>query len=744
MAIETYAIFLVNLLQDVNILRPIVYMAARDLGMRTEILVSTDFLERDQAMIWRHELKAIANANDVILFVVDTELEALQLIQDKCGVLIAASESNLSAHAPTHRIFQCAPASFVKITLQHGYECVGFLNGKAHDKAHGTDVTFGADIVCGWLPSERMRSMAASQRSKLYVTGPPLVLQQAAASRSVRENGAGLVCENLHSVRLRGDGNVASDFLTMFSGFCDALGKEGKTVALRPHPGGQYVLKKKIELPQNVEINNDPIYKVDLSAFAYGVSAPSSVLIDLVLARVPVAVWRDRDHCVDTGNYAGLTTVCSLEEWIDFSRDAVARRDVYLERQKKFLDDLGMPIEPETVYCRFASLLQMAQGTAFRGCEVGSGGERVMMIANSCLASVQMSLEKPLAGQVDSGVMETGFISEEEMRETFNSELAHSTVCAWLARRLHVFSPTILVFSRYSGPHARFLRLWASQRRIPTIYHIDDDLLAVPRDLGPAKYAIQNDPSRLSTVRYLLDNVDLVYCSTARLKARLDDHGITASIRAGEISSAGDVIVPARRKTATTIGYMATRDHAHDFKIVVPAIVKYLRRNPSIVFEIFGSVPKPVELDEFGPRIVTTAAIGDYEAFLAAFAKREWDIGIAPLAPIAFNLMKSVTKWVEYTSVGVAVIASRDTVYDACCDAGRGLLAGTEQEWLAALEVLTHDDATRFLQVQKAQRELREAYNVTRLTQQLLSVFGEAREHCRNVRKRGVATMSLK
>ena len=52
---------------------------------------------------------------------------------------------------------------------------------------------------------------------------------------------------------------------------------------------------------------NNPIYRTNLGAYCYGVSAPSSVVIDMVLAGIPTAVWRDQDGMMDTRHYDGLT-----------------------------------------------------------------------------------------------------------------------------------------------------------------------------------------------------------------------------------------------------------------------------------------------------------------------------------------------------------------------------------------------------------------------------------------------------
>ena len=68
--------------------------------------------------------------------VYDNDREALQLLNCKSGALIAGSESSLTNHRQTHDIFCYAPSSLVKITLQHGFECVGFHQSIDHDLAH--------------------------------------------------------------------------------------------------------------------------------------------------------------------------------------------------------------------------------------------------------------------------------------------------------------------------------------------------------------------------------------------------------------------------------------------------------------------------------------------------------------------------------------------------------------------------------------------------------------------------------
>ena len=173
---------------------------------------------------------------------------------------------------------------------------------------------------------------------------------------------------------------------------------------------------------------------------------------------------------------------------------------------------------------------------------------------------------------------------------------------------------------------------------------------------------------------------------------------------------------------------MASADHAHNLDMILPAIERLLDRNPHVEFELFGSIPVPLTLERFGDRVVTAPPVADYSKFLDEFAARDWDVGICPLVPIDFNLMKANTKWVEYTGSGAAVVASRGTVYDECCSEGCGILADTEDEWFAALDRLVNDDSERLGMVERAQDRLERDYSVGRLREQVLEVMTLAKD----------------
>ena len=721
------AVFLIQLVQDVHVLRPLVYMATRDFAFDTLLLVSTKFSARDAFGIWRNELRQICAETGARVEYFEDDWDAHHHLTGQ-GLLFAASESHLPNHTTTHNLFRHAPPSYLRVTLQHGFECVGFRHNADHVRAHGRTASFAADLLCTWFGDERLSSMAPSQRAKVLVTGPTSVLQMPASGVEHIPGSPGLVCENLHSVRFKQGSGFKTEFVGAFAEFARLMALNGKQVALRPHPGGQYMLKNKIALPLNVRVENAPMYRLDLRQFSYGISAPSSVLMDFLLAGIPTAVWRDRRGKMDASGYEGLTILSSPRDWVEFAQAAERDPEQFLELQQGFLDSQQMPLDPRDVFSRYARLFQSAARAQIRAPGSVAERDRLLFVANGNVPTLQLSFEKPLAPLVARGEIATRLLTEAELREKAAAMVGQERFDEWIGGYLDDYNPAAIVFCRYSGPSYRFILDWARRRRVPVIYHIDDDLLSVPAEIGDRKAAFHNDRERLAAVTELMTSADLVYASTPKLGNRLLDRFPRLPLTVGEIYCASTVLREPRRGPVQKVGYMASRDHAHNFEMILPAVERLLDRNPQLEFEFFGSIPVPPGLRRFGERVRSVGPIGNYEDFLDAFAERGWDIGLCPLAPIEFNLMKANTKWVEYTAAGAAVVASRGTVYDQSCAGGCGILADTSEEWFSALDRLVKDDEERLAMVRRAQAKLQREFNLTRLREQVLEIVSKARE----------------
>jgi glycosyltransferase involved in cell wall biosynthesis len=361
---------------------------------------------------------------------------------------------------------------------------------------------------------------------------------------------------------------------------------------------------------------------------------------------------------------------------------------------------------------------------------------RLLIVANGIIPTVYVSFLNPLAKLIDSGECSIDFLTVPKIKKKLaGTKWRTPEQQAWIKYRCRASNPTHIVFIRYSGSitHANAILSFSREQGLPSIYCIDDDLLNIPRELGQKKFEFHNDPARLKTVRYLLRDVDLVYCSNTQLKNRLHDYGLIRNIKTAEFFCAGEIISPAKLRPVRTIGYMGF-DHEHDFKIVLPSLISVLRKHPELSFELFGKIPKPAVLDEFKERIIVLPAVSNYDEFMRILANRKWDIGICPLALTDFNLVKNINKWVEYTAVGAAVIATHRMIYDECCADGCGLLVD-ENNWESALISLVEHPVKRFEQVRNAQFRLSENYSVKQLRKQVQSMLTIASEVSQNFKK---------
>ena len=464
------AVFVIDLVQDVNILRPLVFMASRDFGFETLMLVSAKFAARDVFGIWQNEIEQICLQTGARLEHFGSDLDAHRHL-DGQGLLFTASESHLNNHSITHNLLRHAPPSYLRITLQHGFECVGLRHSADHVQAYGETASFASDIICTWAEADRLPSLAPSQRAKVLVTGPTSLLQMPSGSVERQPGAPGLVCENLHSVRYGKTARAKREFVDTLAVFARIMSKKKRRVALRPHVGGQYFLNTQVPLPSNVKIENAPLYRLDLRQFSYGISAPSSVIIDMLLAQIPTAVWRDRAGGIDASNYEGLATVSSAQEWAQFARAAEKDPRPILAAQRAFLQRQAMPLEPSEVFSRFARIFRAAERIEVRPPGSVAERERLLFVADGDSPTLHRSFYMPLAPLIARGEVVNRLLTPEELRETGQTDGA-PTSAQRIEQYLDRYGPSAIVFCSYSGS-AQPIVEWARREQVPVIAYID-------------------------------------------------------------------------------------------------------------------------------------------------------------------------------------------------------------------------------------------------------------------------------
>ncbi len=694
-------VFLFNLLQDVNIQRGLVQLAAQETGAGLRFLVSEAFLKRDRLQIWQKELTALAAETGAELHVFGTMAEVHAILQGRGGMIFAASESNLDAHWQTRDTFRVAPPSFLKVTLQHGLECVGFLQSREHVIGHGRNISFNADVVCAWQNRDRLSALTVAGRGKVYVTGPPTLLGQARPHPDHPPQSGGIVCENMHSVRLSASGNHRASFMDIFFEFCSDLDQRDRQVTLRPHPGGQYVLKNNVALPENVQLNNLPIYQVNLPGYAYGISAPSTIVLDMVLAGIPVGVWRDSGGVMDAGNYDGLTEISGLEDWRAFERDAMLRPQMLLDRQKGFLDGLGMVQDPAEISRRFARLmvngLEAMAGPVTADTTAGAAGGRansavtadttlgavtadttlgavtadttngavtadttngatpplrILFLADEDAPGLRADFLDPLAPLLQQGRIETCRLSPDAFASLSTQEPAPETgVGPWMAGHIAGAAADVLLCTGYSGAYADLIIAAAAEQGLPILLHGDAGFLQnLRRKSGKRKVA----------ARTMLAAADLIFAATPALKRALQGQARGTPIIASQVIGGRRLLRPALPGPVRRLGLI--HPEAQDLHVMAPQLAGYLSRTPGAGLDILGAPALPDALRRLRAQVRLLpdddAPAEPTEALAATALDSAWDIALVPdrggLPADVFE-----TQWRYLSACGVAMLSPR-------------------------------------------------------------------------------------
>jgi len=190
----------------------------------------------------------------------------------------------------------------------------------------------------------------------------------------------------------------------------------------------------------------------------------------------------------------------------------------------------------------------------------------------------------------------------------------------------------------------------------------------------------------------VIKSCQLVTVTTETLAARLKQ--FNPNIRVIPNSLPGP-LWPAAPKPATqggplVVGWAGGGSHYIDLREVSAIFPQILESYPQVEVRLVGANP-----DWFSPderiTIPQWVPIEDYPDMLA-----EFDIGLAPLEDTRFNASKSDLKVLEYSMVGLPVIASKVTTYvDSIRPGENGFLAKSPKDWLKHLRTLIEQPELR-------------------------------------------------
>lgn len=237
------------------------------------------------------------------------------------------------------------------------------------------------------------------------------------------------------------------------------------------------------------------------------------------------------------------------------------------------------------------------------------------------------------------------------------------------------------------------------------VYELDDDIWSI--DVANPALASYLHPQVGDYAEKFVAECDLVTCSTEPLAAKLRRFNDNVLVLPNRIDAAVlDLPRPERRTDRVVVGWTASTSHTTDLRSVARVWREFFLSRPDVELHVMGADYRPMlEL----PDVRHTGWRTDLMEYYAAI---DFDIGLAPLAPLPFNESKSAIKAIEYGARGIPVIASESTPYrDYVIDGVTGFLVRTPEEWVQRLGELVDDEAMR-VEMGAAARKVAEGHTI--------------------------------
>lgn len=137
-------------------------------------------------------------------------------------------------------------------------------------------------------------------------------------------------------------------------------------------------------------------------------------------------------------------------------------------------------------------------------------------------------------------------------------------------------------------------------------------------------------------------------------------------------------------KSKIVLGYFSgSITHNEDFEMIIPSLVKILKKYENVYIKITGIIDIPKDLVPFKERIIG-GGFYDFREFPAVIAT--CDIALAPLTNSIFNAAKSENKWLLPALVKVPTIATKIGAFEEAIEDGVTGILVEGKDWSSALD----------------------------------------------------------
>jgi glycosyltransferase involved in cell wall biosynthesis len=231
---------------------------------------------------------------------------------------------------------------------------------------------------------------------------------------------------------------------------------------------------------------------------------------------------------------------------------------------------------------------------------------------------------------------------------------------------------------------------------------------------GKKIFDIERNIHYLETFRANFRKADMVTTTTEELAEEFRKINPNTIVLPNLINPTWFPKIPEMVKKEVRIVWQGAAGHYEDLFFLQPIITKILEKHDNVKFVFFGDFRFRKLFDKCDQNKIEFHSWVNLDAYPYKLSLLNGDIGLCPLIDNEFNRNKSAIKWMEYSMVGMATVASNIPPYSKVIESGKtGILCNeNDKEWEDAIKRLIKNKTERWAISCQAKDEVMTNHNL--------------------------------
>ena len=231
---------------------------------------------------------------------------------------------------------------------------------------------------------------------------------------------------------------------------------------------------------------------------------------------------------------------------------------------------------------------------------------------------------------------------------------------------------------------------------------------------GKKIFNIEKNINLRETFKANFKKSDLVTCTTPELRDAFLKLNKNVSVLPNLIATEFFPEPADMGKGDIRIGWQGGSSHYEDLFFIKPVIKTVLEKHSNVKFVFYGDMRFKPLFNDCPQEQLEFHHWTSHEVYPYKLTLMNLDIGLCPLVDNEFNRTKSAIKWMEYSMVKMATIASVIPPYSNVIKHGEtGLLCKEDhKEWIDALEDLISNKGKRYAMACTARQDVLDNHNI--------------------------------